>query len=279
MRAFILCLLLPLLAACASVERLALPAPTPLENSALTRLAAPPGIRVSHSEWDRFLSTYVSTDSSGVNRVAYGQVSAADRARLEAYLNTLQAVDPATLTRDQQLAYWINLYNAITVDLVLENYPVASIRDISEGPLSIGPWNRPVAVVSGQTLTLNDIEHRIIRPTFQEPRIHYALNCAAVGCPNLMDRAWQAGRLERDLAAAERAYVNDPRGVRFDDRGRLILSKIYIWFREDFGPNEQAVIAAISKAAEPELRARLQQARRVNAYEYDWALNDAAPGL
>ena len=175
--------MLPLLAACASVERLALPAPTPLENSALTRLAEPPGARVNHAEWSRFLTTYVSTDASGVNRVAYGQVSDADRARLDAYLNTLQAVDPATLTRDQQLAYWINLYNAITVDLVLDNYPVASIRDISEGPLSIGPWNRPVAIVSGQTLTLNDIEHRIIRPTFQEPRIHLRAELCGCGVP------------------------------------------------------------------------------------------------
>jgi len=161
---------------------------------------------------------------------------------------------------------------------VLENYPTASIRDIKDGPLSIGPWNRPLAVVAEQTLTLNDIEHRIIRPTFDEPRIHYALNCAAVGCPNLMDRAWRAETLEHDLAEAEHAYVNDPRGVRFDERGRLTLSKIYIWFREDFGPDEQAVIAHIAEAVNPDLRAQLQRAGRVNSYEYDWALNDAAAG-
>ncbi|MFY2824440.1 DUF547 domain-containing protein [Ruegeria sp. MALMAid1280] len=133
-------------------------------------------------------------------------------------------------------------YNAMTVDVILENYPVASIRDIKDGPISIGLWSRPLVQVSGQMLTLNDIELRIIRPTFNEPRIHYALNCAAVRCPNLMNRAWQVKTLERDFAAAERAYVNDPRGVRFDARGRLILSKIYTWFREDFGANEQAVL-------------------------------------
>ncbi|EEE38343.1 hypothetical protein RKLH11_2185 [Rhodobacteraceae bacterium KLH11] len=278
MKALLSLLLLPVLASCTSVERLALPAPTPLPNTALTRTAPLPGERIDHRDWSRFLNRYVAADTQGVNRVAYGQVSAADRAQLDQYLEQLQSVDPARLTRDQQLAYWINLYNALTVDLILENYPVASIRDITDGVFSFGPWDRPLAQVAGQSLTLNDIEHHIIRPTFDEPRIHYALNCAAVGCPNLMDRAWQAETLERDLAAAEHGYINDPRGVRFDGRGRLILSKIFAWFREDFAPNEKAVIAYLETAAEPELRAQLQTTPRVNAYEYNWALNDAAAG-
>ncbi|WP_420585776.1 DUF547 domain-containing protein [Ruegeria sp.] len=278
MRKLLIVLLLPLLAACASVERLALPPATPLPGTALTQSAPPPGTQVSHSDWSVFLSRYVAPDVQGVNRVAYSQVTQSDRARLDRYLTDLQAVDSARLTRDQQLAYWINLYNAVTVDVILDNYPVASIRDIREGPLSIGPWNQPLVQVGGETLTLNDIEHRIIRPTYNEPRIHYALNCAAVGCPNLMGRAWEAKTLERDLAAAERAYINDPRGVRFDENGGLILSKIYIWFREDFGPNEQAVLTYIQTAADPELRAKLQEVRRVKAYKYDWTLNDAAAG-
>ncbi len=278
MRALLVLLLLPLLAACASVERLALPVAAPLPDGALTRTASPPGAQVDHRDWTIFLDRYVAPDAQGVNRVAYGQVSPADRVRLDRYLARLQSVDPATLTRDQQLAYWINLYNALTVDLILEHYPVASIRDITDGAFSFGPWDRPLALVAGRSLTLNDIEHRIIRPTFNEPRIHYALNCAAVGCPNLMGRAWQAPMLERDFAAAERAYVNDPRGVRYDARGRLILSKIYIWFREDFGANGKAVIAYLETAADPDLRARLRETSRVGSYEYDWALNDAGAG-
>ncbi|MEW2919066.1 DUF547 domain-containing protein [Ruegeria sp. ANG10] len=272
---YLLILLLPLLTACASVERLALPAPEALPGRTLTSYAPPPGQRVDHRDWTAFLSRYVAPDAQGVNRVAYGQVTQADRARLDGYLTDLQAVDPMQLTRNQQLAYWINLYNAVTVDVVLDNYPVASIRDIKDGPLSIGPWNRTLVEVAGQQLSLNDIEHRIIRPTYDEPRIHYALNCAAVGCPNLMGRAWQAKTLEQDFAAAEHAYVNDPRGVRFNERGGLVLSKIYIWFREDFGPNEQAVLAYIRTVADPNLRARLQQTQRVRAYDYDWRLNDA----
>ncbi|MEX0327090.1 MAG: DUF547 domain-containing protein [Ruegeria sp.] len=275
MRTCFLCLLMVVLSACASIERLALPKATPLPDTSLTRSATPADKGVDHKDWTGFLSRYVASDPQGVNRVAYGQVSSSDRELLGHYLARMQSVDPTRLTRDQQLAYWINLYNALTVELVLDNYPVDSIRDIKDGPFSIGPWNRPVARVGNQTLTLNDIEHRIIRPTFNEPRIHYALNCAAVGCPNLIARAWQARTLNEDFAAAERAYVNDPRGVRFDDRGRLILSKIYIWFREDFGRDEQAVIGYLETAAEPELRRRLSQVTRVNSYAYDWALNDA----
>ncbi|WP_171122951.1 MULTISPECIES: DUF547 domain-containing protein [unclassified Ruegeria] len=275
----ILILLLPLLVACASVERLALPAAAPLPDGALTQSAPPPGARVDHIDWTLFLNRYVAPDAQGVNRVAYGQVTQADKVRLDEYLTALQAVDPAALTRDQQLAYWINMYNAVTVDVILENYPVASIRDIKDGPLSIGPWNRPLVMVAGQNLTLNDIEHRIIRPNYAEPRIHYALNCAAVGCPNLMNRAWQAETLERDFAAAEHEYINGPRGVRFNDNGGLILSKIFIWFREDFGPNEQAVLAYIRTVADPDLKTRLQDVRRVSSYKYDWSLNDAAAGF
>ncbi|CUK07426.1 hypothetical protein RUE5091_02941 [Ruegeria denitrificans] len=276
---YLLILLLPLLAACASVERLALPAPEPLPGKVLTSYAPPPGQRVDHGDWTAFLSRYVAPDAQGVNRVAYAQVTQADRARLDGYLADLQAIDPTQLARNQQLAYWINLYNAVTVDVVLESYPITSIRDIKDGPLSIGPWTRPLVQVTGQTLTLNDIEHRIIRPTFNEPRIHYALNCAAVGCPNLMDRAWRADTLERDFAAAEHAYINDPRGVSFSDRGGLVLSKIYIWFREDFGPDEKAVLDYIETAAAPALRTRVQAAPRVTGYKYDWALNDAATGF
>ncbi|WP_170329648.1 DUF547 domain-containing protein [Ruegeria arenilitoris] len=277
MKKLLVLMLLPLLAACSSVERLALPAPEVLPGQTLTQFASVPGHQVDHRMWSAFLSRYVAPDARGVNRVAYGQVTQADRARLDRYLADLQSVDPMRLTRDQQLAYWINLYNAVTVSVVLENYPVDSIRDIKDRPLSIGPWSRPLVEVMGQMLSLNDIEHRIIRPVFDEPRIHYALNCAAVGCPNLMDRAWQAETLERDFTAAEHAYVNDPRGVRFDENGGLILSKIYIWFREDFGPNEKALLLRIQKAADPELRALLKEAQRVKAYRYNWDLNDVRP--
>ena len=270
--------LLLLLAACASVERVALPKPELLSPSFATAEKTKRST-VSHTDWDEFLGKYVRQDTQGINRVAYGEVSDTDRQRLQAYLAKLEQTELNALSRDQQLAFWINVYNAETVELILQNYPVSSIRKINDGLLSFGPWDRPVTTVEGQSLTLNDIEHRIIRPVFNEPRIHYALNCAAAGCPNLMDRAWRADTLKRDLDASERAYVNSPRGVTVGANGALTLSKIYVWFREDFGATEKEVLERLEQVAEPELAAALAARSRVSRYSYDWSLNDAAQGL
>ncbi|MEO1089423.1 MAG: DUF547 domain-containing protein [Pseudomonadota bacterium] len=260
---------------CARVERAALPEATLLDP--VWSVSAPlPGVDVDHAPWDAFLSRYLTAASDGVSRLAYAEVAIEDRAALGAYLDRLAHVDPRELTRDQQLAYWINLYNAQTVAIVLDAYPVGSIRAITDGLLSFGPWDRQVVTVNGTPLSLNDIEHRIIRPVFAEPRIHYALNCAAVGCPDLRGEAWRAIGLDDALAAAEHAYVNDLRGVALDLGGRLTLSKIYVWFREDFGADEAAVIAHVAAAAEPRLRRRLEGRTRVDAYAYDWSLNDQA---
>ena len=262
-------------AGCASIERATLPEPELLAPG-WDRAAQPPGETVDHAPWDAFLARYLTTDAAGVNRVAYGEVTAEDRAALANYLERLQRVEIEALSRDEQLAFWINLYNAQTVAIVLDAYPVDSIRDITDGLLSFGPWDRKVLTIDGQALSLNDIEHRIIRPVFREPRIHYAVNCAAVGCPNLAPQAWRAEGLAAALEAAERAYVNDPRGVRAEPDGRLTLSRIYIWFQEDFGTDEAEVLARLAAHAEPGLRERLEGRTRVDAYVYDWSLNEPA---
>ncbi|MQQ09297.1 DUF547 domain-containing protein [Epibacterium sp. SM1979] len=261
--------------ACARVERAALPAPSLLSpDVAQTNVQS--SRRVDHAAWAGFLNRYVAQDANGINRVDYGAVSDADRNELRRYLSDLQRVEVSSLNRDEQLAFWINLYNAVTVNVVLEHYPVASIRKINDGFLSFGPWDRPLVTVEGRSLSLNDIEHRIIRPVFAEPRIHYALNCAAAGCPNLMSRPWRANTLEADLTQAERAYVNDPRGVSVGPHG-VILSKIYIWFQEDFGADEAAVLDRLRSVAGPELATALQGKTRVARYIYDWSLNDTVP--
>ena len=215
----------------------------------------------------------------GVNRLDYGSVTANDHDQLRNYIARLEQVSTKTLSPDQQLAFWFNLYNAKTVDLVLEAYPVDSILDIKDGFLPTGPWNRKVVRVNSRELSLNDIEHRIVRPVFEGPRIHYAFNCAAAGCPNLMPRAWRAETLEADLDAAERAYVNDPRGIRFDTNGRLTLSKIYSWFSEDFGNDEEEVLEDLTYAASPELQDKLSGRTSIDRYEYDWSLNDVKTGV
>ena len=261
--------------ACTTIERANLPDPVSL-GPQWEQASATQQVAVDHSLWDAFLARYLSTDSAGINRLDYSRVSAADQANLDAYLNSLQQVRTASLTRDQQLAFWINLYNAKTVDIVLEAYPVDSILKIKDGILPTGPWKRKVVTVDGESLSLNDIEHRIVRPVYREARIHYALNCAAQSCPNLSPRAWRAEGLDKALTDAERAYVNDPRGITVSADGKITLSKIYAWFREDFGQNEAEILNRLKAFAEPPLQAKLQGKTRVDNYEYDWALNDAA---
>ena len=258
---------------CTSIERAALPDAT-LLDARWQQAAAQQAASVDHGAWDTFLSKYLSKDKNGINRLDYAAVSGADRSALSGYLRTLQGTPVTSLSRDQQLAIWVNLYNAKTVDIILEDYPVDSILKVTDGLLPNGPWNRKVLTVEGEVLSLNDVEHRIVRPVFNDARIHYALTCAAAGCPNLMPRAWRAEMLEADLAAAERAYINDPRGVSVNADGSLTLSKIYTWFREDFGADEEEILAQIAAVAEPDLRAKIENRTGPVRYEYDWALND-----
>lgn len=228
---------------------------------------------VDHEPWAAFLSKYVAPGADGINRVRYGAAkNTPDHQALKAYLATLQAVDPAALTRDAQMAYWINLYNAITVDLVLDAYPVRSIKSVRGGLFNTGPWDVRVATVVGRRLMLNDIEHGILRPIWRDPRIHYAVNCASIGCPNLAARPYEAHNLEAMLDAAARDYVNHPRGVRMTMAG-LRASSIYRWYSVDFGGSDQGLRAHLSQYAEPALQGRL--GGRFVGYDYDWSLNDA----
>ncbi|MBM3542766.1 MAG: DUF547 domain-containing protein [Alphaproteobacteria bacterium] len=231
---------------------------------------------IDHGPWQRFLSTHVSQGADGIARVAYGKVGAEDRAALDAYIRALVAEPVGRLSRAEQRAYWINLYNAATVRLILERYPVASIRDIniSPGLFSSGPWGRTLVTVEGEALSLNDIEHRILRPIWKDPRIHYALNCASLGCPDLQTEAFTAANAEALLDRAAVAFVNHPRGARVDG-GRLRVSSIYEWFQEDFGGSEAGVIAHLRRYAAGPLAQALAGVRGIDSHAYDWALNDA----
>jgi hypothetical protein len=175
---------------------------------------------VSHDAWHGFLNAYLRQWADGTTRVAYAAVTLDDRASLQAYLNQLATVRVSALNRDERRAYWINLYTVLTIRVVLNAYPVASIRDItlSRGLLGQGPWDAKLVALEGEALSLNDIEHRILRPIWRDPRIHYALNCASIGCPNLAHSAFTAANLETLLDAGARAYVNHSRGAEFDLR-------------------------------------------------------------
>ncbi len=233
------------------------------------------GETVDHSAFSGFLTRYVRPDATGLNRVDYRAVSAKDRRALKSYLQHLQETEVSRLGRDQQRAFWTNLYNALTVEVVLEHYPVASIRDIkiSPGFFSTGPWGKKLARVEGVRVSLDDIEHRILRPIWKDPRTHYAVNCASIGCPNLLTEAFEADALDEQLDAAARGYVNHPRGARVTD-GELEVSSIYSWFESDFGGSEKAVIAHLREYAEPALRERLRGIDSIDDHDYDWSLND-----
>ena len=228
---------------------------------------------IDHAAWDRFLARYVVSDATGLNRVAYDRVSAADQDALIRYVQDLEGVAISRYRRSEQFAYWVNLYNAVTVRTILENYPVASIRDINDGFLSPGPWDRKLVRVEGEAVSLNDIESRILRPLWDDPRIHYVINCASVGCPNLETTAYRAGDLEARLDNAARAYINNPRGVRIED-GELIVSSIFAWFRDDFGGSETTVLMHLNTYAAADLKPRLARFGDIDRYEYDWALNN-----
>lgn len=229
---------------------------------------------IGYGAWDRFLKTYVKPVRGGANEMRYGRVSQADRGRLKAFLKKLSGVPVSSYARDEQAAYWINLYNALTVDLVLDHFPVRSIRDIdiSPGLFSDGPWDRKLIRVEGEAVSLNDIEHRILRPIWRDARVHYALNCASVGCPDLQPSAFTADRLSRQLTGAARDYVNSDRGVRIA-RGRLTVSSIYHWYKSDFGGNDAGVIAHLKRYASKDLARALSGFDRIHDHRYDWTLN------
>jgi hypothetical protein len=230
--------------------------------------------RIDHSAWGAFLKQYVVTDHpSGVNRVKYGSVSPEDRKSLDAYVAALEAAQVSALNPAEQKAYWINLYNALTVKVILDHYPVESIRDIKSGLFKSGPWDKELLEIEGEKVTLNDIEHRILRPIWEDNRVHYAVNCASMGCPNLQPEVYTLDNIEDLLQKAAREYVNHPRGARIED-GKLTLSSIYDWFQVDFGSSEREVIEHLLLFAEDPLAANLKGFDGKVRYEYDWSLNE-----
>lgn len=229
---------------------------------------------IDHTAWSRLLATYLVP--AEINLFRYAHVDAADRLRLKTYIADLASVPISSYRHAEQLAYWINLYNALTVDLVVDRYPVKSIRDIaiSPGLLSYGPWDRKIVQIEAEQLSLNDIEHRILRPIWQEANLHYALNCASLGCPNLAREAYTA---DNTAALMERGAVDfiNGHGVRFEG-SRIVVSSIYAWFTADFGGTETAVLDHLRRYARPPLLQRLAGRVSIDGDSYDWRLNDAS---
>ncbi len=226
---------------------------------------------VEHQLWDTLLSSHVSEDGL----VDY-EGFIRDSSRLNEYLDMLSDHHPndANWSREERLAYWINAYNAFTVKLIIKNYPTASIKDIQPGITFINTvWDIKFIEIEGEQYDLNNIEHGIIRPRFDEPRIHFAVNCAAVSCPILQNRAYTAKQLDQQLDYAARTFINDPTRNKLSE-DQLQLSKIFNWYGGDFG-GRSALIPFIRQYTQQEIRDDAD----ISFLDYNWALNSQVPAM
>ena len=221
-----------------------------------------------NAPYNAFLGKYV-TPSNGINLVKYNSVTDADHETLKAYIKTLSNTDYSGFSQNEIMAYWFNLYNAETLNVVLDNYPVSSIKKIGFG----GPWDKKLLTVNGKEMSLNNIEHDTVRANYDEPRVHFAFNCGSIGCPNLKMTAWTADSLDADLDKAARDYVASPRGVTIDD-GKIIVSSIFKWYKEDFGDSEQSALKYLAQYASGDKKAGLESAKDIDKFDYDWDLNE-----
>ncbi len=219
---------------------------------------------ISHEKWDSLLQRHVS-EEGWVDYPGFLSDSIAVNSYLELLSNNHP--DPATWTDKERLAYWINAYNAFTVKLIMDHYPVESIKDIKSGiPFVNTVWDIKFIEIEGQTYDLNNIEHGILRPKFDEPRIHFAVNCASVSCPKLQNKAYTARQLDLQLDEAAREFINDPTRNIINEN-QLQLSKIFKWYGGDF---DQGVRKIIEKYAGTEFK----QNADIDYLEYNWRLNE-----
>lgn len=242
----------------------------------------------AHAAWTTLLRRHVRLLRGGqATQVAYAGLRA-ERAALKAYLDTLSAVTPAAFggwSKAERQAFLINAYNAFTVELILTKYPdLKSIKDL--GSLLSHPWKPKWIALLGAQVSLDDIEHAMLRKRgdYDDPRVHFAVNCASIGCPALREEAFVATRLDAQLEEQTLRFMSDRTRNRYDaQRGRLELSKIFDWYGEDFrlGHRGIATLAAFAARHADVLadaaadRERIRAGRAEIVYtDYDWALND-----
>jgi len=228
-------------------------------------LAAASGSSVSHKLFRELLQKFVADGS--VNYAGFKS----QEAKLDQYLDLLQKVDPNTLSRNEQYAFYANAYNAWTIKLILTKYPgIESIKSL--GIFNTGPWKKKVVRLSGETVSLDHIEHDILRPRFKDPRVHFAINCAAKSCPPLRSEPFLAQKLDQQLDDATRSFINNPDSYRLEGRN-LHVSRIFKWFSEDF---DEDPLGFFLKYANPGLKKKLENSsERINVkyLAYDWSLN------
>ncbi len=246
------------------------------------------GFDHSHKAWDALLKKHVVLlPGSSASQVRYAEF-AKDRAALKAYLGALSAVTEAGFQgwpKPRQMAFLINAYNAFTVELILEHYPVKSIKDIGSDLFS-NRWKRKFFRLLGRESYLDQIEHEILRKpgSYDEPRVHFAVNCASIGCPMLREEAFVAERLEAQLEEQAVRFLSDRSRNRVGAQGRLEVSKIFDWFKEDWTSGYQGIqsreqyFAKYAKLLSDDAAQQKRVAEGkapVSFLDYDWSINDA----
>lgn len=211
----------------------------------------------SHEAWDALLKKHVSA----TGKVNYKGFKA-DKSKLEDYLKTLSSNAPEeSWSKAEEMAFWINAYNAFTIKLIVDNYPLSSINKLHGGK----PWDQKWIKIGGKTYSLNNIENDILRPKFKDARIHFAVNCAAKSCPPLLNAAWTASNLNSNLDAQAKKFINNSAFNKLSEK-KVEVSKIFDWYKEDFGD----LPAFLNKYASTKVGAKA----KVVFLEYDWSLNE-----
>lgn len=233
--------------------------------------------RIDHATWNVILRKYVDTDGMVDYRALHA--SSTDVRAIDGYLQTLSAANPqARASRDSQLAFWINAYNAVTVRGILREYPTSSIRNHTAKLYGYNIWKDLQLYVGGQPYSLEQIEHEVLRK-MGEPRIHFAIVCASIGCPRLLNEAYVTDRVQQQLDTNARDFFARSQNFHYDQAGRRFhLSSILSWFDEDFGSNQAAQLRTIAAwlPSDAARQAAMQNAVRVSFLDYNWNLNEQA---
>lgn len=222
---------------------------------------------IPHDAWNGLLKKYV--DANGL--VNYTALKANDAKTLDKYLELVSANAPADdWKEDEKLAYWLNAYNAFTVKQILDKYPTSSIIDNQLQLIAKnGPFNKKYFKIGGKEMSLNNIEQDVVRKEFKEPRIHFALVCAAVSCPKLRNEAYMPAKLDAQLADQARAFLNDPKKNAIA-KDKVSVSKIFDWYKDDFGKSDENVVKFINQYSS----AKTNVGAKVSYMKYNWELND-----
>ncbi len=224
---------------------------------------------ITHEDWDSLLKMHI-TEEGLVNYQGFQS----NKKKLDSYLQKLSTHHPndKNWTKEEQLTYWMNAYNAFTVQLILDNYPLESIKDVVSGPsiaFVSSPWDIKFIEIEGATYDLNNVEHNFLRKRFEEPHIHFGINCASISCPNLSPFAFEADKVYEQLDELAKEFINNPQKNKIT-ADKIQISKIFKWFGSDFTKNG-TLVEFLNRYSDTSINVGAE----VENLDYDWNLNEA----